>query len=374
MTAPNDSCSSIENSSPALGHSRDHTSNLFSCAYSDMQGATASQTVRTKDVPGSTDTVSLPDLTIAGDQKHSVKLGELTKASITVDGKLRDVYLHVPKNYDPSKPMPLLVVFNGLGEGARGMENFTKLGEKAEKEGFIVAYPDGSGMQHSWNTDQSLASSANDIKFASQVIDSLSQDLNVDISRVSMAGFSQGGAFALRAANALSEKVAAVASVGGYMTGTEQQANNPLPELSIVHTQDNLVPFDGTSGLESRVKQDWDRHDFGQMAADGALLVASKLGNHFESAQYTTDSYRRLNGMEGQKGRISEHGNYTTAVWDNPTNHTQVEQITVNAPRGWDGSSMDKPLYEKNGTTTSDTDILWDFLKDKTRQNKIFSY
>ena len=70
--------------------------------------------------------------------------------TMEVDKRPRTYLLHVPPGLPRDKPAPLVFVFHGGGGQAAGTETFlTRFSELAEKEAFLVAYPEGVG-QH-WN-------------------------------------------------------------------------------------------------------------------------------------------------------------------------------------------------------------------------------
>jgi polyhydroxybutyrate depolymerase len=70
--------------------------------------------------------------------------GDYTRM-VTLNGHERSYLLHVPPQYDPMTPLPVVLAFHGGGANAATMVTFSGLNETADKAGFIVAYPDGSG-------------------------------------------------------------------------------------------------------------------------------------------------------------------------------------------------------------------------------------
>jgi hypothetical protein len=64
--------------------------------------------------------------------------------SIDVNGVTRTYLLYIPRSYVPGESA-LIIAFHGRGGGGPGsaMEQFSKLDEKADREGFAVAYLDG---------------------------------------------------------------------------------------------------------------------------------------------------------------------------------------------------------------------------------------
>lgn len=60
--------------------------------------------------------------------------------SLEVEGQRRGYLVHVPLHYDPATPTPVVLAFHGGGGRADTMAIFSGLNEKADKAGFIVAY------------------------------------------------------------------------------------------------------------------------------------------------------------------------------------------------------------------------------------------
>lgn len=86
------------------------------------------------------------------------------------------------------------------------------------------------------------------------MIDSLKEELNIDLSRVYASGYSNGGYLIYGLACRLSNKIAAVGSVAGTMLVSTQNncaASAPVGVINIHGTADYDVPYNGTTGLKS---------------------------------------------------------------------------------------------------------------------------
>ncbi len=172
------------------------------------------------------------------------------QGELKVDNLRRNYRLHIPHSYDSRQPTPLVLAFHGrLGTGKQ-MEKLTNLSDLADKQGFIVVYPNGVGR--SWNaghgTGEAEAKGVDDVKFTVMLIDSLSQTLNIDRNRVYATGFSNGAVFVHRLACELSEKIAAVAAVAGTFApqiGRNCHPKRPVAVLQIHGTADPIVPWEG---------------------------------------------------------------------------------------------------------------------------------
>src|SRR5579884_3556132 len=64
---------------------------------------------------------------------------------LAFEGAARKYLVHLPAAYDGSAATPLLVVLHGGGGDIGFAVRMFGFNEKADKEGFIVAYPNGSG-------------------------------------------------------------------------------------------------------------------------------------------------------------------------------------------------------------------------------------
>jgi polyhydroxybutyrate depolymerase len=201
-------------------------------------------------------------LLISGAAYQSVCAENLPPVSTSIEGTLnigkqaRHYYVHVPPHCDGKTALPLVIMLHGGGGNHYFAERMTRLSEKADKEGFIVVYPDGTGRLKAnvltWNAidccGYAKARRIDDVRFLSQLIDRMHKDFNIDEHRVYVMGFSNGAMMVHVVAAELSGKIAAVASVGGSMSGKEPQPTHPVPMLIIHGSADKHVPFNGGPG------------------------------------------------------------------------------------------------------------------------------
>jgi polyhydroxybutyrate depolymerase len=172
------------------------------------------------------------------------------QGEIKVDNLRRNFLLHIPPLYESRQPTPLILAFHGrLGTGKK-MEKLTHLSDLADKQGFIVVYPNGVGR--SWNaghgTGKAEAKGVDDVNFTVRLIDSLSQTLNIDWKRIYATGFSNGATFVHRLACELSEKIAAIAAVAGTIAPQVGRNCHPARSVAALHihgTADPIVPWEG---------------------------------------------------------------------------------------------------------------------------------
>src|SRR5688572_29721543 len=65
---------------------------------------------------------------------------------LSMAGQSRAYVVHVPRGYEPSRPTPVVVALHGAAMNGLLMEGFCGLSRKANEAGFIVVYPDGTGL------------------------------------------------------------------------------------------------------------------------------------------------------------------------------------------------------------------------------------
>jgi polyhydroxybutyrate depolymerase len=172
----------------------------------------------------------------------------------------RDYGYHLPNGSNPTAPAPVVLVLHALGIDADAMEEATGLSDSADQNGFVAVYPNGT-LRPSPIPDlfPGLASirywsaggiftipEVDDVAFLAGVLEDLPKHANVDTNRVYVAGMSNGAMMAYRLAARLSDKVRAVAAVGGVILSADWKPT--AGHMSVLHvhgTDDPIVKFGG---------------------------------------------------------------------------------------------------------------------------------
>jgi len=162
----------------------------------------------------------------------------------------REYIIYVPKSYDRTSSIPLVLNFHGFGGSASEFMNYADMRSLAESEIFILAYPQGSylnGASH-WNacpTGNGNKSTADDFGFIESMINEISSSYNLDMKRLYAAGYSNGGMMAYGLAHYKSDLIAAVASVSGAMLDCLGPTSHPIPIIHFHGTSDGIIPYNG---------------------------------------------------------------------------------------------------------------------------------
>jgi len=170
--------------------------------------------------------------------------------TILVDGAEREYILHIPSGYPfASPPIPLLIVLHGGGGSASRMVNFSGFNDISDREKFFVVYPNGQNKQwRDGRIGKDLPKKYDDVKFISDLIDTLSANYNIDRERVFSTGISNGGFMSIYLAYKLSSKIKAIAPVCANIPANlkdEFTFPDPVSMLLINGTDDPLVKYDG---------------------------------------------------------------------------------------------------------------------------------
>ncbi|MEX2441235.1 MAG: PHB depolymerase family esterase, partial [Pontimonas sp.] len=124
----------------------------------------------------------------------------------------------MPANYDGSVEVPLLLDFHPLNSGSDYQSNNSGTAEVADREGFLVAYP--QGIDGTWNFGPCCTESrtVDDVAFARAVVDDIRGEGCVAEKRVYATGYSNGGGMAYKLACDAADQFAAVAPAAFDMT------------------------------------------------------------------------------------------------------------------------------------------------------------
>ncbi|MEK6959090.1 MAG: PHB depolymerase family esterase [archaeon] len=267
---------------------------------------------------------------------------------IVIDGRERTYIGHIPEGMNVDDNYPLVVVFHGGGGNAENATRMSEMSAKADKEGFIVIYPNGTsaGLTNllTWNawTCCGYANDNNidDVKFVKELIAQIKDIYNIDTKRIYATGLSNGAFLSYKLACEMSDTFAAVAPVAGSLTGT----CNPTDPVSILifhGTDDQLVPYSGGVGTASADVREPDQP------------VSFAVNFWVSRNQCTTTP-----GVE-------QFGSIKAETYSACLNSTEVKAYTIyGGGHAWPGGkegiqngNVDKPTAE-----ISATDIIWEFF------------
>jgi pimeloyl-ACP methyl ester carboxylesterase len=202
-----------------------------------------------------------------------------TNGSFLFDGINRSYIVYVPQERSGSAPFPLMIVLHGFTQTGQTIMNYSDFNTYAELYGFVAVYPNGVG--NSWNVGVGGGSTANDVGFLSALIDTLNQQIGIDLNRVYACGFSNGGFMSYRLACELSDRIAAIGNSG---IGNTNQDIIASKEIWKFVSRFNL---DGLTGLQQTGDQNHQLQLFPNPATDGKTLVTLPAGKESANIHLT---------------------------------------------------------------------------------------
>ncbi len=168
-------------------------------------------------------------------------------------GRERSYIVHVPAGL--SAPAPLVVMLHGGGGNASQQKRYSRMDALAEREHFLVAYPNGTGRLQNllltWNAGSccgfSVVENVDDVGFIAAMLDDLAARTPVDARRVYATGMSNGAMMAHRLGAELPDRFAAIAPVAGAIV-TRAAPAKPVPVLHIHSVDDPRALYKGGLG------------------------------------------------------------------------------------------------------------------------------
>ncbi len=182
--------------------------------------------------------------------EYNQKTDRNNEKRIRSGGLSRRFYLHLPPSKDSTYPLPLMIALHGRLDNAKKMIRQTRFNPIADREGFVVVYPDG--VRRSWADGRGITHAdslgIDDVAFIGQLIDELTDTYAIDQTRIFLVGHSNGGFMALRLANEQTHRFAATAIVSASLSSflaKRFKPAGPIPILFVHGTEDEIIPYGG---------------------------------------------------------------------------------------------------------------------------------
>ncbi|TAH18390.1 MAG: hypothetical protein EAZ08_11630 [Cytophagales bacterium] len=280
---------------------------------------------------------------------------QLKKASIEVNGLVRTYWYFLPTEKAENQALPLVIALHGGGGNGKGMSKLSKFHELAEKENFMVVYPDG--YNNNWNDgrigEKNKAYTANidDVKFISMLIDRLVADFSVDKKRVFATGISNGGHLSIYLSLNLSEKILAIAPVCASIPvnlESDFKIQQPCSVLIMNGTTDKLVKYDGGEVLSGKRGE----------VIPTERMVQTYIKNNACAENPIIEEIADSNKKDNCKA--------TKFIYANGKNATEVILVRIdNGGHTWADGIQYLPKFIIGNVCKdfSATDMIWEFFK-----------
>jgi polyhydroxybutyrate depolymerase len=176
----------------------------------------------------------------------SIHVLNRTNGTIVSSGQKREYLLYVPQSYDRAKPTPLVISMHGAAGWPAQQMSLSRWNRLADEHGFIVVYPSGSDMPMIWHVERG-AGLVRDVRFISDLIDTLEAAYNIDPTGIYANGISNGGGMAFVLSCTLSDRIAAVGMVAAAQSLAWNWCTDrrPVPMITFHGTADPIIPYGG---------------------------------------------------------------------------------------------------------------------------------
>ena len=282
--------------------------------------------------------------------------GKLAGGSLEHDGINRTWQAYVPSSLS-QQPALLFLLHGSTGDGSyMRASTFYSFDVLAERSGFIAVYPDG--FQRHWNDCRAGASYAanvediDDTGFLWSLAEKLGAQYGADLSRVYVAGISNGGQLAYRMALESPERVAGIAAIAASLPVSDnldcQPSERAVATLIINGTEDPVNPYRG--GLVS-ILGDSSRGEV--RSSEDTALYWARLAGHGQEASPSSWPVREPDDPTSIESR----------EWDSPAG-PPVQLLTVVGG----GHTIPHPLFRLPrilGPTSHQIDtaeVIWTFF------------
>ena len=251
-----------------------------------------------------------------------------TNGSLVSSGQKREYLLHVPRKYDRARPTALVISMHGAALWPAAQMKTSQWNKVADEQGFIVVYPSGTGFPRIFPMEGTALTA--DVRFISDLIDTLEAGYNIDPTRIYADGFSNGGGMAFALSCTLPDRIAAVGMVAGaqLLPWSWCTDSRPVPMIAFHGTADPIVPYDGGTTWKSPTRmpfpsarmwtESWARRN-----QCGTEAVESSVAAHVSRLEYTNcaDGATVVLYTVGGGGHSWPGGRSIAEWWVGPTSH-----------------------------------------------------
>lgn len=296
--------------------------------------------------------------------------------SLVHAGLTRKYKVHIPQSYDKNKRGSVVLAFHGGGGNAKDSIDYFQLNGKSDKEGFIVVYPEGTGLLikrkvlGSWNAGRCCPppsdNNVDDVGFIEKMIEKLKSDFNIDENRIFATGASNGAIMCYRLACELSDKIAAIAPVAAHDAFDDCKPKRPLSVIHFHGTDDPCAPYNGGS--------------CGGCMANLLTGETKELWSCTSVPNYI-DKWRQMNRCSDKTKITFQNGDATCITYQGCQDNAEVTLCTIDGMgHTWPGGTasygeacrrnpdgyMCRRLKETMGASSDDiiaNDAMWEFFK-----------
>ena len=294
-----------------------------------------------------------PSLRCERPQRGSVQVGWSARTVVS-GGRERCYYLYVPAGYDPARPAPLVVSLHGFLSNPASQAWLSGWHKLADQEGFLVAYPQGTSWPQRWNAGTAGNAGVDDVQFFRDLLDDLAGAAAVDLSRVYVNGFSNGGGMSVRIACQAADQVAAIGTVAAAVVEFRDCAPaHPVPVLAFHGTADPIVPYEGGDVRAQPLREGAEQ---------------TRAPTHLLGAEQWTARWAEGNGCTPKPESIPPQGDVRGVQYTHCNQGADVILYTIeDGGHTWPGG-VPIPIVGKTTRAIDATEEMWRFFQAYKRE------
>jgi polyhydroxybutyrate depolymerase len=268
-------------------------------------------------------------------------------------GADRCYLLYVPTPFDPRTRIPVLFALHGLAGNPQGFRAMTGWEEIADRETFLVVYPQGSSFPLRWNTSPAFhIEQTDDVQFIADVLEDLP---NVDERRVYVTGFSNGAGMADQIACALAGRIAAVGVVEGKNEDDPSRClpARPVPVIGFFGTEDPLASA-----------------EFPQWFYDAMNLSSDPQYQVGVPVEAWAEAWATRNGCDRSPRELPRVGDAAVTEYGQCRDGANVLLYRIEGGgHTWPGGTNLLPFLGEASTLVNASEIMWHFFEDHLLPN-----
>lgn len=268
-------------------------------------------------------------------------------------GRQRSYIVHLPPAYVPGQPVPLVLALHGGGGNARSNAVQTGFNAEADRNGFIVVHPNGTGERrpllnalgrghfYTWNAGSccgyAVQQQVDDVGFIRVLLTELQRDYSIDPRRIYASGLSNGGMMSYRLACELGDYFAAIGVVAAAQTVYQAAPTQPVSVIHIHGSADQNVTLPGGVGAK-------------------ALDRTPK-----PPVQDALEFWARFNGCA--PAQTSQDGKVRRSIYSGGRNGSEVAFYLIEGGgHSWPGGERMLAALDPPSTELDATALIWQFF------------
>ncbi|MDV2885994.1 PHB depolymerase family esterase [Alkalihalophilus pseudofirmus] len=299
----------------------------------------------------------------------STVFGEGTFTSHSYGGKTYKLY--VPSSYHTSEPFSLVVMLHGCTQDANQFAAGTEMNTIAERESFIVLYPEQTSSANSsrcWNWFETghQARGSGEPAVIAGMVQQVKNNFAIDSDNVFVTGLSAGGAMSVIMGATYPDVFSAIGVAAGLeykaatnsiqaFTAMSSGGPNPKTQGTLAYNAmgqyKQVMPtivFHGTS-------------DYTVQPINGDQVISQWAKTNDLAYGGVENTYINDTPNQTKQGQVSGGRSYTNYIYQDKYGITILEKYLVNGMgHAWSGGSTQGSYTDPNGPNASE--LMWQFF------------